>query len=288
MALCVLLSLPLQGEQDSATSVFRGGVQMVGISLTVRGQDGHLVTALSADDFRLFVDGRPVAIDLYSNEARPLAVAVLFSTVRGELLPRTRAVGDALLGALDDEDVATIGSYANEVAVGPALTADKRTLRRALNEELWPGWGNPVATAVDGGRALVASSTAKRAVVVIGSDLRDSCIGGAPCVTVPSAIASLSRAEVMVYGLWLRDPPGAPSDRPVRRMAYETGGGYAEVADDADLAATMARVVDELRHEYLIGFVPIVRDDRRHDLRVEVARPGLVTRARRTFRMLAP
>jgi hypothetical protein len=45
----------------------------------------------------------------------------------------------------------------------------------------------------------------------------------------------------------------------------------------------MARVVDELHHQYLLGFVPTKLDGRTHRLEVRVTNPRLTARARRSY-----
>ena len=57
-------------------------------------------------------------------------------------------------------------------------------------------------------------------------------------------------------------------------MAEETGGGHFALPEGADLTATFARVADELRRQYVIGFSPDVLDGRLHRIDVRVGRRG--------------
>ena len=70
----------------------------------------------------------------------------------------------------------------------------------------------------------------------------------------------------------------------LRKVADQTGGGYVELAwsESGDLAATFARVADELHHQYALGFIPSRWTARRTRLDVRVKRSGLSVRARRT------
>ena len=57
-------------------------------------------------------------------------------------------------------------------------------------------------------------------------------------------------------------------------------------SDAGDLKKTFELITDELRYQYRIGFYPeSAQPGESHQLKVEVARPGLVVRARRTYRM---
>ena len=57
-------------------------------------------------------------------------------------------------------------------------------------------------------------------------------------------------------------------------MAEETGGGHFALPEGADLTATFARVAEELRRQYLIGFSPAVHDGKLHRVEVRVGRAG--------------
>jgi hypothetical protein len=65
-------------------------------------------------------------------------------------------------------------------------------------------------------------------------------------------------------------------------LVENTGGGHFHVKLDDDIDATFARVAEELRRQYVIGFTPLVVDDKEHKLEVR-ARPGMKVRARKTF-----
>jgi hypothetical protein len=66
-------------------------------------------------------------------------------------------------------------------------------------------------------------------------------------------------------------------------VAEQTGGGYTEIRAGQDLGAAFARVADELHSQYLLGFAPVKRDGKAHDLDVRVATKGLKPRARKSY-----
>jgi VWFA-related protein len=292
--LLVGLTAVIRAQEPSARAQvpFRTDVEMVGLSVTVRDREDRLVTTLSRDDFRLVVNRKPVAIEVFSKQSRPLAVAILANTLGWQHVERMRAVGRALVDALDADDRAVIGSFSTHVAISPHVTQDRPTLHRVLTEELWPGAGfYPLWTAVDRAIAAVPSDEAhKRVVVVITTDPREACIRVGPCVAERAASRRAVDEDVLLYGLILRSITSVmPSDRPMRRLAYETGGGYLRLGEgDEGLASTMASVVEELRHEYVLGFTRREQDGRDRTISVQLTRPGLTARARRTYRLAAP
>jgi len=62
-----------------------------------------------------------------------------------------------------------------------------------------------------------------------------------------------------------------------------TGGGYFELTKTSDLAATFARIADELHHQYMLGFSPPVLDGKMHVLDVQVTGGGYTVRARKSY-----
>jgi VWFA-related protein len=72
-------------------------------------------------------------------------------------------------------------------------------------------------------------------------------------------------------------------DEGLPKIAAATGGGYFELTSPRDLAATFARVADELHHQYALGFAPERLDGRMHDLTVHLSKPDLSARARRRY-----
>jgi VWFA-related protein len=279
-----------QDQPEGSHVRFRSGVETVGIAVTVRDRHDRLITDLTGDDFRLVINRRPVAIDVFSRESRPLALAILAHTAGGrEPVENVRRVAGALVDALHPDDRAVIGVFAQEAAISPLITSDRGTLHRVLTEELWPGWSYPLGTVVDRAISALAAERGKRVVVVITSDPRESCIWmGVACVRARAARRRAVDEDVMVYGLSL--PAGStdvlPSDRPLLRMAHESGGGYLRLrSTDIGLASIMVDVVSELRHDYLLGFSPPEQDGRDRVVDVRLNRPGLTARARRTYRL---
>ena len=62
-----------------------------------------------------------------------------------------------------------------------------------------------------------------------------------------------------------------------------SGGGASLIARDANLTAVAKDFVDELHHEYLIGFVPARFDGKSHKIQVKVNKPGVRVRARASY-----
>jgi VWFA-related protein len=173
-------------------------------------------------------------------------------------------------------------------------------LTRVVEEELWPGGPTPLWSALELGMHSIATEPGRRVVLAL-TDGDDSCLlriisrprsslsagrfsDAAPqkpvdfCATFERVRSRALREEFMVYGIGMPDLSDYMKD-----LAAETGGGYFNLRGNADLKTSFARVVEELHHQYLLGFTPARLDGAVHKLDVRVKRPGLVARARKTY-----
>ena len=105
-------------------------------------------------------------------------------------------------------------------------------------------------------------------------------------VRVGDVEAAASARNVIVYGIsmWARQSTG--DERPSRaleRLALDTGGAFYEVRISDDMNPVFTEVMQQLRQQYVLGFVPASFDGLRHTLSVRVKRPGLQVQARRSY-----
>ena len=105
-------------------------------------------------------------------------------------------------------------------------------------------------------------------------------------VTMGDVEAVTSGRNVIVYGLsmWVRQATGAerPS-RDLERLALGTGGAFYEVKLSDDMNPVFTEVIQQLRQQYVLGFVPAAFDGKRHSLSIRVKRPGLQVQARQSY-----
>src|SRR5205807_1445700 len=72
--------------------------------------------------------------------------------------------------------------------------------------------------------------------------------------------------EFMVYAIQFdgEPPPSAGSVWRLTDMVDQTGGGRFHLDAKADLPATFSQVIEELHHQYSVGFVPHALDGKTH------------------------
>ncbi|CAN5718532.1 hypothetical protein BH24ACI5_BH24ACI5_17480 [soil metagenome] len=83
--------------------------------------------------------------------------------------------------------------------------------------------------------------------------------------------------------------PAAAQDEAIFRSGVQTVVLHATVRNDAgrlvpDLTATFAGVLEELRHQYEIGYLLPKADGKLHDVSVRLKRTGMTVQARKNYR----
>ena len=276
----------LRGQQPQ-TPLFRSGTELVDLYVTVTDDAGRLVPNLLREDFTIFDDQKPQELSLFDNDVRPISVVVMLDTSIS-----TTNVMDLITGGAEQflirmlpEDRARVGAFNDKIDIAPAAFIGDRD---ALIDELASlDFGNDtrlhdaIAASLD---ALLG--TEGRKVVLVLTDGQDSASHIGWKDVLKRAVAE----DVMIYTIgleveyfngarYLRTRP----DRSLRRLAEETGGGYFELSATDDLGSTFTRVSQELHSQYVLGFVPPVRDGKIHALKVRVKGRGMIARARRSY-----
>ena len=111
----LLLTLPaavfgLAAQQPAVRGpqLFKSGVDITGVTITVRDSDGRLVTGLSREDFDVFEDGERQNVTQFTRERVPISVGVLVDisdSMFGRRIADARgAVNGFLFEQLAEED----------------------------------------------------------------------------------------------------------------------------------------------------------------------------------------
>jgi Ca-activated chloride channel homolog len=308
-ALVLTLFAAVAAAPAAQQAVFRAEASTVSLYPSVRDANGRLVDNLTIADFQVFDAGKPAKITTFSNDIVPITVAVMLdmsTSMIGEQ-ERVRDAGLRFVDLLMPFDRARIGTFGDEIAVSPWLTADKAILQRVLHEEVWPGGSTPLWSAMRAAMNSLKTETGRRVILVLSDGIDTGCarrIGipfapGDATFTPPARIGDAvvsdssgvcakfadvqklaGESDFMIYSIGLEGPGLATG---LRQLADDTGGGRFELRRLADLGTTFGQVADELHHQYAIGFTPVGLDGTLHQLEVRLTKPGLIARARRTY-----
>jgi len=278
-------TLVLAGQQ----TVFKSGARTVPLYVTVTDAQKRLVPDLVQSEFEILDNGKPAPITLFDNEIQPISAVVMLDTSASMTLTLDilKDAAEQFVIRLLPADKAKVGAFNDKIQVLPRgdFIADRDELRAIIRNDLQ--YGNPTRLydAIDASLEALAGQEGRRVVLVFtdGDDTYSKLGRG----TVQQR--SLND-EVMVYAIGLesnffngQSHVRTKPDRGLKKLAEETGGGYFELDQTADLAPTFTRVAQELHSQYLLGFTPEVLDGKVHKLEVRVKQPGMVGRARKSY-----
>lgn len=294
MRTALFVAVALATAQLEGSQRFTSRTNIVSVYATVQDSIGRLEPDLTASDFEILDNGKPVRISLFANTPQPFATVLLLDMSRS-MARQYRALieaASAFVNSISAEDRVRIGSFGREVFVHPLLTGDKGRLIQILQSEMWPGGATPLWRAATLAMNSLDAEHTRRVVLVVtdGNDSgRDyncaplvSDVTGlvGPCPTQRDVRNQAEVGEDMFYLIGLEQ---TGLDAGIKDVADRTGGGYFELKPGTDLKRTFERVVEELHHQYLLGFEPTALDGRVHELRIRTTRNGMVVRARRTY-----
>lgn len=272
-----------EGRQGS---VFRSGARMVPIYATVTDARGALVPDLTRAEFEVLDNGVRQDLLVFENQTQPFTAVVMLDS-SGSMtssLKLVKAAAEQFLIRLLPQDKAQVGAFNDKIQFSGEFTSDRDALVAALGEL---DFGNPTRLydALDESLDRLAPTEGRRVIVVL-TDGEDTASRRGRGDVLARAVAG----EVMIYGIGLESDyfngvrrVRTSPDRVVRRLAEETGGGYFLLRETSNLSSTFTRIAQELHSQYVLGFTPPVLDGKVHQLTVNVKRPGMKARARKSY-----
>jgi Ca-activated chloride channel homolog len=304
----VALTHAMWAQQTAQQPPIRSGAKTVAVYATVTDKEGRLVPDLERDAFEVRDNGKPQPLTVFSNEIQPLSIVMMLDR-SGSMMGNAGLVQRAaaeFVKRLRPEDKARIGAFGERIEIEPAeFTSDQQQLLRALQSEIPVKGPTPLWNATNQALDTLRGQEGRK-VVLIFSDGGDSPVNNfsKSNSTIMDIMRGAQQDDVMVYSIGLaqtaiRRGSGNPAaggfgaltgamtvvrpDPGLATIADETGGGYFELTRADDLGSTFARVAEELRHQYALGFEPLRLDDKMHDLGVKVSGKGMKVRARKEY-----
>jgi Ca-activated chloride channel family protein len=275
---------------------FRSGARTVAVYATVTQKDGGLVTDLTQDEFTVKDRGKERPITVFTTEAQPIRVVLMIDrsgSMRGNF-GLVEQAAEQFVTRLGPEDRARVGIFADRIEIQPAdFTNDRTALMRVLRAELPVTGPSPLWNAIDQSMTALEDQDGRKVVLVFSDGMDAPMNFRFDNRSILDVMRRAQERDVMVYTIGLQTTSlggggfGAlTSSRPdpsLAAIADDTGGGYFELTRADNLAATFARIAEELHHQYAIGFEPLVLDDKMHKLELKTTRKGLKVRARSEY-----
>lgn len=278
-----------------AQQVFRGGVEVVSLSVTVADKTGRYIGGLEQDAFQIFEDGVIQDISYFSRTAQPIALTLLIDTstsMEGKMrIAQEAAVGFAR--QLKPSDVAAVVEFDSRPQIVQPFTSDVALLEQAIRRTTAGGSTALYNAIYIGLRELQRVRTEdppgviRRQAIVVLSDGEDTT----SLLSHEEVLEVAKRSETAIYAIGLRSPAEVSAsgfreaEFVLRTLAQQTGGREFFIEDPAKLPEVYQRIADELANQYSMGYISKNgrRDGSWRRIVVRVDRPDVTARTKQGY-----
>lgn len=249
--------------------VFKSGVDMVPLTVTVTDGSGKFVRGLSGGDFTVYEDGVPQPLSFFASEDVPVDVALVIDTsasMRGDL-PLVMAAATGLVRALGPLDRGAVVEVSDRAAIAQPFTSDRAQIERSIRALTATG-----STALYDGLYVVLrefererrnTPQVRRQVLVLLSDGLDN----KSRLSFDDVQDVARREAVSVYVIALRGDaaktprsamavPLLDAEYAMNTVARESGGRIFNPKQVTELPGIYNAIAQELASQYELGYTP--------------------------------
>jgi Ca-activated chloride channel family protein len=299
LALCVAVaSTALLGQtvdgQEKPQQVFRAGVEVVSLNVTVSDNTGRYITDLEQTDFSVFEDGAKQELTYFNKSNLPIALSLLIDS-SASMEQRMEHAQEAAIGfaqTIRGQDLAQVVDFDSRVEIKLGFTNSLPDLEKAIRSTS-PGGSTALHNAVYISLKELAKVKAKnpeevrRQAIVVLSDGEDT----SSLVSFEEVLELAKRSETAIYtiGLQPRETTALRGFREaefvLRQLAQETGGRSFFANKVEDLRNVYGQIADELSSQYSMGYASKNprRDGAFRRIVVQVNRPNTTARTKRGY-----
>jgi Ca-activated chloride channel homolog len=274
--------------------IFRVGVDIVSLNVTVTDAARRYVGDLNRDDFVVLEEGAPQNVVFFRKTDVPLALALLLDTSASmeQALATAQEAAIGFARQLGPADVAMLIDFDSKVQVLAHFTSDRSELEEAVRRTM-AGGSTSLYNAVY--VALKELSRIKledeqqglrRRAIILLSDGEDT----SSLVSFDELLDLASRSDTMIYtiGLGSADSSGRRTFQDaqfvLRRLAQQTGGRAFFPQAARELTGVYGEIRDELSSQYLLAYESgSQKNGQWRRVNVRVNRPNVTVRARQGY-----
>jgi VWFA-related protein len=286
----------------------------VAVYATVTDSQGRLAPDLTRDSFEVDDNGVRQELTVFSNDLQPITAIMLLDrsgSMKPNLELEVRAA-ETFIHSMLAADRLRIGNFGKDIVIEPDdFTSDRDALFKVLHGDLQRDGPTPLWNAVDRAIDKLLLEKSRRVVLALSDGVDEPLDFTGRARSMKDEMKRAEDSDIMIYAIGMEglspipqqrvspgfggggllpqrrnEPPMQKPDEGMAKIAAATGGGYFELTSPGDLLGKFDRVIDELHHQYALGFVPQKLDGKLHDLTVKVNKSGYTVHARKRY--LAP
>ena len=290
----IAIAAALSVSAQEKSQVFRAGVDVVSLNVTVVDGQGHYITDLADSNFSVFEDGVKQDLTFFNKSNLPIALSLLIdsSASMEQRMPIAQEAAIGFARKIRPQDLGQIVDFDSRVEILQGFTNKPDELEKAIKATS-SGGSTALHNAVYISIKELAKVRAKnpdeirRQAIVLLSDGEDT----SSLVSFEEVLELAKRSETAIYtiGLQPRETSQLKGFREaefvLRQFAQETGGRAYFVQKAEDLKDIYSQIADELSSQYTMGYAPknVKRDGAYRRLVVQVDRPNVTTRTKRGY-----
>jgi Ca-activated chloride channel homolog len=275
---------------------FSASADLVVLSATAVDKNGRPIMDLRPDEFRIYEEGRPQKIQHFSGSRDSAARILLLVDASGSMTgslktTSTRMALVQILGALAPQDQAALAAFDHKYWGVVQFTTDRKKILDAY-DGIEPFSSTALHDALSKGSEDLASHGEGRRAVVVLTDGVDTASAQQP----DQVLARSQALDVPIYAVTVLSPLDDPNssrflggDRPaaatqgtrvLARYAALSGGASFTVSEFGPLRKAAEQIVQELKHQYRLGYDPPTGPTRFRRIQVLSTRKGVVVKTR--------
>jgi FOG: FHA domain len=291
MSFFFLFSIPLYGQASHILSIKRldaAAFPKVSVYFTLYDSTGIPTSELSKDNLELKENGKKVdtfSINQIKNTDIPKYITLLIDnsgSMKGDPLAEAKQAAKQFIDSLNAIDQVKIYDFNDTPYVLVDFTNDKNKLSSTIDSIEVAGKNTALNLAVyDGAKDLEAKPSGQRVIVLLtdGKDETDS-------IAQDDAIGKASNAKIPIYSVGFGSffdsaskKYDAASNEALSRFSILTGGVFFIASQQGELAATLVKVSDLLKFQYVIEYTSTLPKDKKEyllELKASVAGENLI------------
>lgn len=237
---------------------------LVVLPVNVTDSNGAFVSGLTAQNFKIFEDGKRQEITLFRQEDTPVTVGLIVdhSYSMGPKLSAVSLAVNAFAHSSNQQDEMFVVDFNENVSVelmrGKPFTHDEAELQQALSAVSARGQTALYDAVIEGLTHVALGQWDKKALIIV-SDGGDN----ASHATFSELLALAQQSDVVIYSIGLVDEAGEEENPRVLKKLSKATGGITFLTKQSDKAAKFTKqIARDLREQYTLAYVPSLQSNR--------------------------